>query len=226
MKQENIFNIFFNSVQNCPTLCIYCDIGIPVYDMSSNRNDTIFKEMVTVKSLEESIKQLWSIGFNNNIGMNEALVDNDGYPRGEIDVYQVRHARHQLKCLQNDHTALMKRIEEGLNEIHTNMKSSDTDPNGVNMAPPSPLLEPFVKVDRVDLASPAHIGGVTKDILQLPNISTWFGGVCDIARVDLSLIHVKIYRDGAVVNLTITPRQWSGRGLLGCNVVPYDGPDR
>lgn len=30
--------------------------------------------------------------------MQEALVDNDGYPRADIDVYQVRHARHKIIC--------------------------------------------------------------------------------------------------------------------------------
>ena len=30
--------------------------------------------------------------------MDEALVDAEGYPRSDIDVYQVRHARHRIIC--------------------------------------------------------------------------------------------------------------------------------
>lgn len=30
--------------------------------------------------------------------MTEPLIDSEGYPRSDIDVYQVRHARHQIKC--------------------------------------------------------------------------------------------------------------------------------
>ena len=30
--------------------------------------------------------------------MNDALVDSEGYPRADIDVYQVRHARHKIIC--------------------------------------------------------------------------------------------------------------------------------
>lgn len=30
--------------------------------------------------------------------MTEPLVDSEGYPLSNIDVYQVRHARHQIKC--------------------------------------------------------------------------------------------------------------------------------
>lgn len=34
----------------------------------------------------------------NNIGMTEALVDDSGYPRQDVDVYQVRDARHKIIC--------------------------------------------------------------------------------------------------------------------------------
>lgn len=30
--------------------------------------------------------------------MHDALVDAEGYPRQDIDVYQVRHARHRIVC--------------------------------------------------------------------------------------------------------------------------------
>lgn len=30
--------------------------------------------------------------------MDENLVDAEGYPRADIDVYQVRHARHRIIC--------------------------------------------------------------------------------------------------------------------------------
>lgn len=31
--------------------------------------------------------------------MNEPLIDDDGYPRADVDVYQVRHARHKIICI-------------------------------------------------------------------------------------------------------------------------------
>jgi hypothetical protein len=33
-----------------------------------------------------------------NIGMDGPLVDSEGFPRADIDVYSVRHARHQIAC--------------------------------------------------------------------------------------------------------------------------------
>jgi hypothetical protein len=32
------------------------------------------------------------------VGMSEPLVDKDGYPRNDIDVYSVRKARHDINC--------------------------------------------------------------------------------------------------------------------------------
>lgn len=50
--------------------------------------------------------------------MNEPLVDADGFPRNDIDVYQCRNARHQIIYLQNDLKVLIKEIEKGLEAVH------------------------------------------------------------------------------------------------------------
>lgn len=36
--------------------------------------------------------------FQNNTDMTQPLVDNEGFPRADIDVYQVRLARHRIIC--------------------------------------------------------------------------------------------------------------------------------
>lgn len=33
-----------------------------------------------------------------DIGMNQPLVDCEGYPRSDVDLYQVRTARHNIVC--------------------------------------------------------------------------------------------------------------------------------
>lgn len=47
-------------------------------------------------------------------GVSGPLVDAEGFPRADIDVYRVRHLRHRLACLQTDHKAVMRRIEQVL----------------------------------------------------------------------------------------------------------------
>ena len=41
-----------------------------------------------------------------------------------------------------------------------------------------------------------------------------------------SLVSVVVKRQSAFVKLALIPGEWSGRGLLGCNIVPVEGIDR
>lgn len=40
--------------------------------------------------------------LKHNVGMTERLVDNEGFPRNDIDVYQVRTARNKIICRFSD----------------------------------------------------------------------------------------------------------------------------
>ncbi|KAB7502190.1 26S proteasome non-ATPase regulatory subunit 9 [Armadillidium nasatum] len=143
--------------------------------------------------IENQIKLLSEVlAENDNVGMNGSLVDSDGYPRSDIDVYQVRHARHDIICLQNDHKALMKKIEQGLQDLHQQSLPL-ADPNGTNVQVLDDL-KPFAFFNRVDMGSPADID-------------------------------VVIRRDGNMRLITLTPRNWSGPGLLGCNILPVKTND-
>lgn len=63
---------------------------------------TVKKDSLRKKVLRTS--HLWKL-FNHvsplqqkGIGMNEPLVDCEGYPRSDVDLYQVRTARHNIVC--------------------------------------------------------------------------------------------------------------------------------
>ncbi|MPC58817.1 26S proteasome non-ATPase regulatory subunit 9 [Portunus trituberculatus] len=53
------------------------------------------------EKVEQTLKELWDVLKSNNVGLSESLIDSEGYPRSDIDVYQVRHARHQIKYKKN-----------------------------------------------------------------------------------------------------------------------------
>lgn len=69
---------------------------------------------------------------NDNVGMSGPLVDQEGFPRNDIDIYQVRQARQTIICLQNDHKELMNQIQSQLNLYHSEIAT--TDPELVNRA--------------------------------------------------------------------------------------------
>eukprot|EP00628_Pelagophyceae_sp_CCMP2097_P038505 CAMPEP_0184256064 /NCGR_PEP_ID=MMETSP0977-20130417/8496_1 /TAXON_ID=483370 /ORGANISM="non described non described, Strain CCMP2097" /LENGTH=94 /DNA_ID=CAMNT_0026561645 /DNA_START=177 /DNA_END=458 /DNA_ORIENTATION=+ len=44
-------------------------------------------------------------------GIKTSLLDSDGFPRADVDLYRTRELRQRLACVQTDHKALMKEIE-------------------------------------------------------------------------------------------------------------------
>ncbi|TFJ84890.1 hypothetical protein NSK_003922 [Nannochloropsis salina CCMP1776] len=52
------------------------------------------------------------------------LVDAEGFPRADIDVWDVRVKRNRLACIDTDHAELMKRIEELVQRLHQEAKTS------------------------------------------------------------------------------------------------------
>lgn len=91
---------------------------------------TSYKEEVQklIKKKEEIEKTINDSGeillANQNIGMNGSLLDEEGFPRADIDVYAVRQARHKIICLQNDLKSIMKEIEQGLINLHAEARTN------------------------------------------------------------------------------------------------------
>lgn len=161
--------------------------------------------------------------------MHDPLVDSEGYPINSIDVFQVRHARHRIICLQNDHKALMKQIENGLQGYYSASSSEhgmDTQPIDAT-APVQVVHEtPFARVTLVSEGSPADRAGihVLDEVVEFGSVnSTNFKAITDIAAVvqhsDGLQVNVKLKRDDRFVTVILIPRKWNGRGLLGCTIV-------
>jgi 26S proteasome non-ATPase regulatory subunit 9 len=150
----------------------------------------------------------------------------------------VRIARTQILCLQNDLKELTKSIEAGLekyfHESKETLRSTKIPPEVRNAAPsagPSSQAEnqtPIVVVNLVSPNSPAEEAGI-----QVRDKIFAFGSITSTNFKDLAQIgdlvknsqnqqvRIKVKRDNKVEELILVPKTWSGRGLLGCNVVPF-----
>ena len=93
------------------------------------------------ESLEAELKALQEV--LGDAGMDQSLVDSEGYPRADVDVYQVRHARHDIRCKQNDLKSLMKKIESGLYSLHSQAKETVMEVERTKTETPS---IPFARV--------------------------------------------------------------------------------
>ncbi|XP_072755761.1 26S proteasome non-ATPase regulatory subunit 9 isoform X2 [Anoplolepis gracilipes] len=207
-----------------------------VVDMElQEAKDAVLELMKDKEKIESNLRTLKEILNSNHVGMDEPLVDSEGYPRQDIDVYQVRHTRHKIICLTNDHKALMKKIEEGLHRIHALAEGSKTQEpvSNISDSHETEMLEPFLRVNLVSPGSPAEIAGIQVEdlILEFGSIHYRnFKSLTDIGKLvensRYKIVQLKIKRGSNITVLSLTPRPWVGKGLLGCNVIPLEIVER
>nr|XP_006640292.1 PREDICTED: 26S proteasome non-ATPase regulatory subunit 9 [Lepisosteus oculatus] len=204
----------------------------------SDHNNSTFtvdyvKNLVKKKDeIEEQIKAYYDVlEDQKGVGMDGPLVDVEGYPRADVDVFQVRTARHNISCLQNDHKAIMLEIEEALHQLHAREKAkrawdeAEAREEAMEQARSPP--QPFARVDAITPGSPASLAGlhVGDEIVEFGSVnSVNFQNLQNIAMVvqhsEGKPLSITVIRSGQTVHLGLTPQRWSGRGLLGCNIVP------
>ncbi|XP_076021285.1 26S proteasome non-ATPase regulatory subunit 9 [Genypterus blacodes] len=181
--------------------------------------------------IEEQIKAYYDVLEDQGVGVEGPLIDAEGFPRDDINLYQIRAARHNISCLQNDHKAIMAEIEEALHKLHAGEKAkreldqaeAQTEVMEQEVVPPSP----FARVDAVTPGSPACGAGlrVGDGVVEFGSVNTGnFQSLQNIASVvqhsEGKPLRVLVIREDQRVQMSLTPQKWSGRGLLGCNIVP------
>lgn len=103
-------------------------------------------------SIEGEIESQAAILRANNSTLVSPLTDGDGFPRADIDIWAVRHARVRIIRLRNDLSSLLDKIGMALEHIHASRSAEAT----TDEETPPPSLIPFAKVDAVAPRSPAQ----------------------------------------------------------------------
>ena len=255
------------------------------------------------------------------MGIDTPLVDREGYPRGDIDVYRARELRGRLAVIKTDHKALMKQIETALmvrnnanadrdaaeqkaraapkpkpkydaatgkwvvmnwdgtvagieggdkrsfHALNETVDDKDDGSSASNTAAAAASLQqqqqalsrlyindddgdnnnnnnnnnnstdtapsvPFALIKSVAAESPADTAGIEEGdlVLRFGSIDHTnhrdlqaIGALVPMAAGANDTIPVVVQRkdDGPTRQLSLRPRPWAGRGLLGCHVVPY-----
>ncbi|XP_056138603.1 26S proteasome non-ATPase regulatory subunit 9 isoform X2 [Lampris incognitus] len=180
--------------------------------------------------IEEQIKAYYDV-LDDGVGVASPLVDADGYPRADVNLYQIRAARHSISCLQNDHKAIMLEIEDALHRLHAREKAKreqdEAEAQAEALAHDVTLPSPFARVEVVTQGSPASRADIRvgDEIIEFGSVNTGnFQNLQNIASVvqhsEGKPLRVTVIRNGQRTQMTFTPQRWSGRGLLGCNIVP------
>jgi 26S proteasome regulatory subunit N4 len=118
---------------------------------SADSVDDINTLVALKSSIEGEIESQVAILRINNSTLDSPLTDRDGFPRADIDVWAVRHARVKIIRLRNDLSSLMDKIAIALEHVHA------SQPAGADVEMPPHSLLPFAKVDAVAPNSPAQL---------------------------------------------------------------------
>ncbi|ORY15713.1 26S proteasome non-ATPase regulatory subunit 9 [Clohesyomyces aquaticus] len=211
------------------------------YSNGVSKQQLTLMELIAEKDrVEAELKALGQVLDSHGVHMNTTLTTFDGFPRSDIDVAQIRTTRARIIRLKNDYKDLMNRIEKGLHEHHARAAEARNNP-ALSNAPAlasgsaSAALEaPFAKVNSVVAGSPAESAGLkVGDSITKFGWVDWtnhdkLGRVAEAVSQNEGLpITVKVLRPSASggpadsVQMQLTPtRNWGGRGLLGCHLVP------
>eukprot|EP00126_Sphaerothecum_destruens_P007251 Sdes_comp19764_c0_seq1m11810 len=216
------------------------------------------KELISKKAsieqeLLETLKTLDQLG----VGLDKPLVDSEGFPLPNLDLYTIRQLRNRAATLQNDHKSILREVETALHQIHMEAKAtgqvnsqlSALETDGTlspsffftlffsSLLAPSSLdyqtADAFAKVGQVSPSSPADQAGVCSGdlIVVFGSLSrenfTNLYQIADLIESNINIpILLKLLRPSPssvefhLKRLVLTPRPWSGSGLLGCHVLP------
>ncbi|KAJ2986846.1 hypothetical protein NUW58_g4837 [Xylaria curta] len=193
-------------------------------------------------NMEAELKALGGVLDSHGVNMETPLITRDGFPRADIDVAQIRTTRSRIIHLKNDYKDLMNAIEKYLHEHFASLQDTSdgtSNPNPNTRATmmgdtlPDILEVPFAKVNSVVGNSPAEAAGL-KAGDEIRNFGYVNKSNHDNLRKVAECVQgnegqrvlVKVSRrtDSGTrqeLQLYLIPqRNWGGRGLLGCHILP------
>lgn len=202
------------------------------------------KSLISRKeSLQAELDSQFSILKANNSTLQTPLVDSQGFPRADIDVYAVRHARVRIIELRNDLRAVVDELAVALEKVYdpaTGVLGSQRETIRVeDVEDDVPPSRPFARVDGVAPASPAAQAGLkredlilkfgtltanafAKDSRSLLPLATFVSTKENVTFDVLVQREVPDRPERQTLTLKFTPRNgWGGKGMLGCHIVPY-----
>ncbi|KAI1310482.1 hypothetical protein F5Y03DRAFT_346463 [Xylaria venustula] len=215
---------------------------------NGNAKQLSFAELQQKKdNMEAELKALGGVLDSHGVNMETPLITRDGFPRADLDIAQIRTTRSRIIYLKNDYKDLMSAIEKHLHEHFASLQGSDdaaaSDTTRANQATmmgdaiPETLEVPFAKVNSVVTGSPADAAGLKAgdEIRNFGYVNkSNHDGLKKVAECvqgnEGQRVLVKISRRGdsgtqpssrQELQLYLTPRRnWGGRGLLGCHIIP------
>lgn len=170
-------------------------------------------------NIDDSLVKIKDYLESTGLGYKTPLVDKEGFPLPDIDHYKILSERQHAARLLNDR----KRLEF----IIDCLAQTEGDPTGTGRPLYLDLEEtnPFAIIDEVFADSPAEKCGLLNGdfIIQFGKAKSFYEVPKEI--IEDTPVIVKVFRilshEKSIVDVTITPTRWSGKGLIGCHIQPF-----
>lgn len=188
------------------------------------------KEALEIEA-EAITSELTSNGLNGQppAGVKGPLTDSEGFPRADIDIYNVKSKRQRLSVINTDHRSVMKAIEELLPKLYElNALTVTSAPACESKQTILSVKLPIARINEILAGSPAFEAGLLDGdyLIQFGRLvyspdRDVFNEIPKVVGASTGTsIPIIVKRNSVEVSLTLTPKQWHGRGLLGCHLLP------
>lgn len=191
------------------------------------------KELIEQKrSIELEIKETEEkLKFYEGMKYDEPLIDNDGYPRADLDFESLRDYRllkKKINMLINDFNDVYNDISKLLisnknNNLVNKSSSLIVNNNNNNSSNNNNTVisdKPFCIITEVLENSPAYnsglfvdykvikFGTITNDINLIPKYC--------MDNINKQIDIIILDNNGIIRNIELVPKNWEGPGILGC----------
>ncbi|KAK4471705.1 hypothetical protein MN116_005107 [Schistosoma mekongi] len=205
--QSNTFVWPFMSVLACRA----ADGNSVKLDEIKSKYNALLNEKNRIEQRLSELSQV--LNQNGSIGLDTPLIDDQGYPRSDIDVGLIRTTRNSIRCLNTDHKQIMLELETILHVIHEyarqnpskniliNREICSSEYKEIDNKPPQIVKNPFLKIDQIapnSIAEQADLkvgdrviqfGSVSADnFVSLQDISTVFRNTAPGSFIHISII--------------------------------------
>lgn len=170
-------------------------------------------------NIDDALVQIKNYLESTGLGYKTPLVDKEGFPLPDIDHYRILSERQHAARLLNDR----KRLEFILDCL----AQTEGDPTGSGRPLYRDLEEvnPFAVIDEVFADSPAEKGGLINGdfVIEFGKAKKYYEVTREI--VEDTPVVIKVFRvtahEKSIIEVTITPQKWKGKGLIGCHLQPF-----
>lgn len=183
-------------------------------------DELALSEVLQLKAaIEQELEKHFGALKSQGLDLSSPLITEDGFPREDIDVLQVRLTRRYLNMLRND-------LRNVIDRSHLLLNNHFQASNPAEQPRDSSSTVPFALIYDILPNGPLHVAGALENdkLIAIAHVNATNHSNLSLLQKTIREnenvpLPIRVQRNEEVLDLTITPsRQWNGPGLLGARL--------